>query len=731
MRPNRRQILGMMAGAPAALALQHAPALASPPVAPAPRRLRHDGPVHGINPADMDLTADPRNDFYRYANGGWLDRVTIPANRSNYGVFTELGERTSHQLIGLLRNIAGSDAVDEGSDAWKAVALFRQGNDTASRNRHGVSPIQDTLDAIAAISDLAALHAFFQTAPLRGAPSLVDLWVETNLVDSSVHALYLGGPPLGLPNRDYYLDDTESNTRAREAYIAASAQLLAHAGHDAAAAAADAEAVYELERRMAAETLSREERQDFSLSYNPVSIAELAEIYPLMDWGAYLGELGMQAPTQVIVGELGFVRALGAIVRETPLEVLKHYLTMHSVWSCSTWLSEDIEAAAFAYDAALSGTTEQRPLDERVLDDVSDAVPDAVGQLYVAAYFPPEAKDQIGYLVDELIRAFADRIARNNWMTDATRAKAREKLDALGVKVGYPDTWETYEDVVIGDSYAASMLSTVSAMRRRNFAKLGTPVDKSEWGEPAQMVNAFYDPVANDITFPAAILQPPFFDYQADPASNYGGIGYVIGHEITHGFDQGGAQFDAAGNLANWWADEDFAAFDRLNQQVVEQYSAIEVLPGVYINGQITVGENVADLGGVQVALDALERLLAERGHTLDDVLHGSVTGATPAVPSPVAAFATPVASPSATPAAADAAGRLTQRERFFIAAATVWRLKIRDEALATLVQVDTHSPAMVRATQASRNTDAFHEAFGVQRGDAMYLAPEDRIVVW
>jgi putative endopeptidase len=460
-------------------------------------------------------------------------------------------------------------------------------------------------------------------------------------------------------------------------------------------------------------------------------VADLADLYPMMGWDAYLDTLGVGDARQVIVPELGYVQALGGILREASLETIRNYLTLHTLANAASWLSEEIEASAFAFDAALSGASEQPPLGERVLDDVNDAMQDAVGQLYVAAYFPPEAKARIEQLVDELVVAFAARIARVDWMTDATRAKAREKLDALGVKVGYPDTWDTYEDVAIGDSYAASMLSAMAADRLRNLAKFGEPVDRSEWGAPAQLVNAFYNPVANDITFPAAILQPPFFDYQADPASNYGGIGYVIGHEITHGFDRMGSQFDADGNLANWWTEEDLAAFERLNQRVVEQYSAIEVLPGVFINGQITVGENVADLGGVQVAWDALTHHLDAHDSSLVAIVDGPLAEVTAAAASPVAAYASPVASPLATPEAAAEARSLTQRERFFIAAATVWRIKARDEAVVLNIQTDEHAPARVRATLPSRNTDAFHDTFGVQPGDAMYLAPEDRIVVW
>ena len=737
MRSNRRRFLGMMGSLPAALALSRVDALAfsrndALAYRPAVLARQTTGTIHGINPADMDFSVSPRDDFYRFANGGWLDRVTIPSDRSSYGVFVELRQNTTRQLLGLLDNLANGSALEAGSDEWKAVQLFRQGTDLATRNQQGIDPIRSTLNMIRSIEDTEALHAFFMESTWLGVSHVFGVGVDIDLGDSSLHSVYLGGPSLGMPNRDYYLEDTPANEEAREAYIASCADLLVHAGHDAEQAADDARAVYEFERQLAAETLTREEQQDFGLLYNPISVEELIEIYPRFDWRGHLESLGLAGAEQVIAVELGYMQALDGIMQQVPLEVVKDFLMLDTMWTFSSNLSEEIETTAFAFGSALSGVDEQQPLDERVLDEVDGAMTDALGRLYVAAYFPPEAKQRITELVDEIISAFAARLDRNTWMTPETKLRAAEKLGKLGVKVGYPEEWETYENVEIAESYAQSALNAGNANARRQLEKFGEPVDKSEWGAPAQLVNAFYNPLANDITFPAAILQPPFFDYQADPASNLGAIGYVIGHEITHGFDQGGAQFDGDGNLANWWTEEDFEAFEALNQQVVEQYSAIEVLPGVFIDGQITIGENVADLGGIQAAFDALTTYLQDNGSSLDAVLHGPLTSvdATPEA-SPIAAFATPVASPVASPAAIQVTQELSQAERFFVAAATVWRTKIRDEALTTLVQTDTHSPGEVRATQPSRNMDAFHETIGTEQGDAMYMPEDERIVVW
>lgn len=733
MRTSRRTFIGTMASVPAILALPDADALATA-LAVLSRQVATSSGIHGINPADMDFTADPRQDFYRFANGGWLDRVTIPSDRSSYGVFVDLENRATEQLLGLLHNLESSDVLEEGSDEWKAVQLFRQGIDLETRNRQGIEPIRFILDRIQAIGTLGDLHEFLFDASWLGVPHFLTVGVDADLMDSMVNTLYLDGPTLGLPNRDYYLEDRGANEEVRQAYLAMAAELLVHAGHDAATSSSDVQAIYDFERGMAAETLTCVQQQDYNLIYNPFTVAELEETYPLMGWSSYFERLGLVDVTQVIVTEPGYHGALDTIVRETPIETIRDYLAVHTVSSFASYLSEEIEQTEFRYDEVLTGADEQKPLDERVLAEVSGALTDAVGRLYVGACFPHEAKERITELVDELISAFGKRIEATTWMSAETKERAQAKLDKLGVKVGYPDTWQTYEGVEIRDSFAASMISALEVQLRRNFEKYGRPVDRDEWFVPAQRVNAFYNSVANDITFPAAILQPPYFDYQADPASNFGAIGFAIGHEITHGFDQMGSQFDGDGNLSNWWTEEDREAFTVLNQLVADQYSAIEVLPGVFINGQITIGENVADLGGVQVAFDALAAYLEANGYSLDDVVIGPVSG--PAQPvaeaSPVAALATPADPPAmATPVAVQAVRELTQRERFFIAAATVWRMKMRDEALVTLVQTDPHSPPMVRAVQPIRNMDAFHETWGTLPGDEMFLTEDERVVIW
>ena len=690
MAPNLRLLFALLFALTVASPTAWASETATPVASPVSETGRH-----GIDPANMDLSVDPAKDFYCFANGGWLNRTAIPADEGSHGVFDELDDLTKQQLLSLLGGLQTSGNLEQGSDEWKAVQLFGQGTDLKRRNAQGIEPIQPILDDVDAISNLAEFHDFQSGAAFQYLTGLFYPFIYPGLEDSSTYAAYLSGPFFGLPNRDYYLEDDAANQAVRDAYVDTCARLLVFAGYSAADAATMAQAVYDLERTLVKPTLTREEQQDVSLFYNPMTLTDLKATYPLMDWAAYFKRLGLPETEHLIVTEKRYLEALDKIVRGADLETLKAWVNLEVMWSFAGYLSEDIEQTAFDFKGGvLGGVKEQDPIEERVLDDVNGMVGEAVGKLYVDEYFPPEAKDRITTLVDAKIAAFWQRLMANPWMTDETRAVAIAKLDKMAVKVGYPDKWRSYERVKIEGSYAQSFLTSVVANYQRDLDRAGKPVDDSEWSALPQEVNAFYDPFKNDITFPAAILQPPFFDYQADPAVNFGGIGFVIGHEITHGFDLQGSQFDAEGNLAGWWSDADAAAFQSLNDEVVTQYGAIEVLPGLFIDGQITVTENVADLGGVQVAFDALRIYLAKNGAP------GKIDG-------------------------------FTQDQRFFISAATVWREKIRDEALTTQVKTDEHAPASARSVQPIRNMDEFYDAFAIGPGDPMYLPPAERIVVW
>jgi putative endopeptidase len=447
---------------------------------------------------------------------------------------------------------------------------------------------------------------------------------------------------------------------------------------------------------MAANMVTPVEAQDFSVMYNPTTLDDMQTLYPALDWQAYMTNLGatVDGSSVIVDSEVRLMQSLADILQATDLQTVKDYLALQVMMGGSPYLSQEIRDIRFGFQQALYGLEEQRTVEEYTLTAVNSLMPDAMGQLYVAEYFPPEAKADIEQLVDNLLAAFRVRLESNTWMSAETKTKALEKLDAMRVKVGYPDTWQTYENYTIGDSYYATVNDSLIAEAREQMSKYGQPVDKSQWGMAAQTVNAGYDPSNNDITFPAAILQPPFYDPQADPASNYGAIGYVIGHEITHAFDLSGSQFDKDGNFANWWTEADNTAFQALNDKVVAEYNKVEVLPDLFVDGQLTVTENVADMGGLQAAFDALQLALQQSGDP------GEIDG-------------------------------LTQAQRFFIAAAQVWREKAREAYLQSLVQSDEHAPAIARATVPSENMDAFYEAFDVQPGDPEYIAPEDRVVIW
>jgi putative endopeptidase len=671
--------------APTVLAAQAATPVATPVGAVA----------HGSLLQAMDPSVDPGQDFYRYATGGWQDRTTIPADHSSYSASAEVADRTTKELLGLLEELSASNTLPVGSDEWKAVQLWKQGIDYDTRNAQGIKPIEGDLTRIDAITNLDQLYDFLRYAVLNThASGLYGISPGVDLKDSSIYTLWYGGPALGLPNRDYYWKDDATNEPIRQAYRDVSAKLLGFIGYDQAKAADGAQRVYDFEKRLAEPLLEPEAFNDPANYYHPRPVSDLAKANPEFNWPEFLKMLGVQNQKTVVITQEGYLDAIDGIVTSTDLETIKDYLKLQVLWNTASGLSREMDDTAFSFYTALTGVEKQRPDEEQALNAVNGALGEALGKLYVERYFPPEAKAQIEELVGRIKAATRARIEKLTWMSPETKQEALAKLDAMRVKVGYPDKWRTYENVIIGDSYVASILSADIAEYKRDLARVGGPVDREEWGMLPQTVNAYYSPTNNEIVFPAAILQPPFFDYQADPAYNYGGIGGTIGHEITHAFDQSGSQFDAQGNLRNWWTPEDTTRFKALTDEVVKQYDKIEVAPDLYVNGELTIGENIADMGGLQIAHDALHAALAADGDP------GLIEG-------------------------------LTQEQRFFLAHAIRWAEKDRPEALATLIKTDEHSPAQVRAVEPSRNMDAFYQAFDIQPGAPMYLPPDQRVVIW
>jgi predicted metalloendopeptidase len=646
--------------------------------------------LHGIQIENLDLTVDPGDDFYRFANGGWLDRTELPGSAPAYGVFDELNDKVTAELQEV---VFGLDA-DPTSDTGKVKVVYDQFTNEEERDANGIAPIQPILDEIATIDSIEAGLTFQQTAQLDEL-GLFYLFSDSALDDATANIGWFGPAALHLPDREYYLDESEDGEAIRQAWVDSTTQLFMILGYSETEAAAAAEQVLAFETEIAKITTPSEAYNDPATYNNPRTVAELEALLPDFDWAAWFAALGVTDPGTINVLDLTWLEGIAAVLAAAEPDTLKNFFTAQLVWDNAAYLSIDIADISFAFNGGvLQGVTERRPIEERGIFAVQGIFPDALGQAYVADAFPPESKAAIEELVANLITAFGERIRNSTWMSEETKTKALEKLDLMSVKVGYPDTWKSYADVEVGDSLFASVHSAQQLATKEDLAKIGTPVDRSEWLMGAFEVNAYYNPSLNEIVFPAAILQAPFFDPEADLASNYGAIGTVIGHEITHGFDASGSNYDGFGNVVQWWTEEDAAAFDALNAEVVEQYNAIEVLPDLFIDGELTVTENVADMGGVQTAYDALLVALGED-------------------------------------ASVDAPWFLTQQQRFFIAASTTWREKSTDEFVEFLVATDSHSPALARSVQPLKNTDAFYEAFDIGEGDPEYLPPEDRIVIW
>lgn len=649
----------------------------------------------GVQLSDMDLSISPGDDFYRFANGGWLDRTQIPDGMPSWGAFEQLQIQVLNQQFDLIQHMAQNAEPD--SDQWKAGQFFLQGIDTSTRNQLGAAPLQPQLQSIDSATDLTSLHALFASPAFVGIPDLFNISVSPDPDDSSRAVYYLAGPRLGLPDVTWYTGNTPDHVKAQQAYRDVATRFFQLIGYSPEQAQQAADNAYAFEATLAAQMLSPVDAQDYSVIDNPTPVAELQQLYPLLNWQHYIEAAGGRADgsTIVIDSELKLMTNLQSIVSTTPIETIRDYLKLQLLIIASDYLSADFQTAATGLYAALYGVDTPNDPEVDALNAVNSFLPDALGRAYAETYFSPQAKTEVEQLVANLKEAFELRLEHNVWMSDVTKLRAIQKLRAMTVKVGYPDQWESYPDFTLGGSYWATAFDAMAMQTRMDMASAGQPIDPNTWAMSVQTVNAGYNPTANDITFPAAILQAPFFDPDADPASNYGAIGYVIGHEITHAFDLQGAQFDAHGNYANWWTPNDETAFDIRNEQVVQVYDKVEVLPDLFVNGQLTVTENVADLGGMQAAYDALQIALQREGD-----------------PGPIDGF--------------------TQNQRFFIAAAQVWKEKVRDASLRTQLLTDEHSPGIARAVVPALNMDAFYAAFPqVQSGDPEYIAPRDRMVVW
>ncbi|WP_121666901.1 M13 family metallopeptidase [Mesonia aquimarina] len=652
----------------------------------------------GIDIEYMDTTVSPKNDFYNYVNGNWMKETEIPEERTSWGGFQVLRKSTDEDVLEIIAKAKESGKYGANTDQAKAIFLYESQLDTMARNEAGIQPLLPALERISSINSVTDLQKVVAKNSAIIADPFFGLAAFSNPSNSDINSAYITPGGLGLPDRDYYTKKDSESKKIRTQYVDHITRMLQFLGDSKEEARQQAETILALETRLAEPRLDKVASRDFRNFNNPRSLDQVQKMVPAVDWKQYISDLGVEKELDtVLVMQPEYMNELQTVFAEGNIEELKTVMRWATLNNSASKLSTEIEKANWDfYSKTLNGAKKQRPADERALSTVNASVGEALGQLYVDAKFPPEAKAKAEEMIANVIAAYQERIERLDWMSDETKKKAIEKLDKFTVKIGYPDKWEDYSklDVNAENNFYQNSVAVSAWNFRDNLSKINEPVDKTEWGMSPQTVNAYFNPFNNEIVFPAAILQPPFYNYKADAAVNYGGIGAVIGHEISHAFDDSGARFDADGNLNNWWTEEDLEKFTKRGNKLAEQYSAIEVLDSVYINGKFTLGENIGDLGGVLGAYDGLQKYYKEHGRP------GKIDGFTP-------------------------------EQRFFLSWATVWRTKMRDEALRSKIKTDPHSPGQYRAYVPLQNVDAFYEAFDIKEGDSMYIAPKDRVSIW
>uniref|UniRef100_UPI004047A806 M13 family metallopeptidase n=1 Tax=Polaribacter sp. TaxID=1920175 RepID=UPI004047A806 len=662
----------------------------------------------GIDVENMDTSTTPKEDFFRYVNGQWLDKTEIPADKTSWGSFNELRQKTNDDVLSIL-----NEAIEQGefpkikdaqgneidSDQEKAVNYYATIMDTVARNKQGLAPLNPYLAKIDELKNLKDLQELLiNFAPIGGA-GFFGAGISNDLKNSDQYATYVSAGGLGL-SRDYYVDQDEDTKKKRQLYIAHIAKMFQVFGDDAKTAATNAQKVFDLEYSLAAPQMTKEERRDTRKRYNPASIDELTKMTPVINWSQYLNGIGLNNVDRVIVSDPNYMKAMNTVLKNSKMNDIKLYLRWSIINRASSRLTTDLEKMSWDfYSKEMRGAKQQLPQNERALNSINGAVGEALGKLYVDKMFPPEAKEKAKEMIANVMLGFENRINSLEWMSDETKKKALEKLHKLNVKIAYPDKWKDYSALQIknineGGTYFDNTMNVSKWRFQENIDKLGKPVDRTEWGMNPQTVNAYFNPVNNEIVFPAAILQPPFYNYLADEAINYGGMGAVIGHEISHSFDDSGSRFDGDGNLRNWWTPEDLEKFTALGKQLSAQYSNVVAIDDVKLNGDFTLGENIGDLGGLKASYAGLQIFYEKNGRP--DKIDG-----------------------------------FTPEQRFFMSWGTVWRTKTRDAALKNLIKTDPHSPGQYRAYMPLQNIDEFYKAFDINENDKMYLDPKDRVRIW
>ena len=646
--------------------------------------------------ANLDTTQDPGTDFFRYATGGWQDANPLTDEYARYGQFDALREKSREQLKELVLEQAAKES-EPGSNAQKVGDLYKMVMDSTTRNAQGVEPVKPLMDEVAALKDKSEIIPLMARNTRVGIGGFFGTGIGTDIMDSNSNqlGLYQGG--LSLPEKEYYSDNDEITLNIRAKFQEYVVNMFKLHGFEAAAAQKKMEAVMAIETRIAAKHLSRVERRNPLNSYHKMTYAELKNTIPGINWDEYYSILGINGIEVLNLAHPEAIKEVAAIIADTPLDDLKAYLEWRVIRSTSNELTDDIEAETFAfYGTVLSGKKVQQPRWKRAVSTVDGALGDIIGELYVAKHFPPAAKERMTQLVKNLQVALGERIDAQEWMSDETKKAAHEKLNTFTVKIGYPDKWDDYSGLVIDPalSYAENCrrMSEFGWNKHVN-EKWGKPVDREEWHMTPQTVNAYYNPTTNEICFPAGILQYPFFDMDEDDAFNYGAIGVVIGHEMTHGFDDQGRQFDKDGNFANWWTDEDAAKFNERTQVIVDFFDKIEVLPGLNANGKLTLGENIADHGGLMISMQAFKNATKEN-------------------PLPVINGFTP-------------------EQRFYLSYSGVWAGHVRDEEIRNLTKSDVHSLSRWRVNGTLPHIDDWYTAFGITEESPMFVPLEERLKIW
>lgn len=660
-----------------------------------PTETVNENPEKGLDLTAMDKSVRPQDDFYNFVNGTWMKTAVILSDKSTWGSFNKLAEDTDNNSMTILNSLL-TEKFAEGSEGKKIQDLYGTYMNMDKRNADGINPIKGDLAKIDGIKSISDLQNYLIEATKNGENPFYGWEIDADLKDSKMNAVYLGNASLGM-GRDYYQKDNPKNAEAMAEYTKYVASMLDVLGYKNSATTA--RNIVKFEKSIAKTYLTNEQIRDATLQYNPKTMTELSALVKNVNLPKYLAAVGVKTD-KVIVGELNYYKNLDQFINQKNLPLIKDYMKFHLLSGSASYLSKNLDEQKFNfYGKYLRGQQEQRAQNKRGFELINGVLGEAFGKLYVEKYFPAEAKSQMVELISYLKKSFATHINNLAWMSPVTKEKAMKKLNTFTVKVAYPDKWKDYsklqfESAENGGTLYKNLQNYTAWQYQKDLDKIGKQVDRTEWGMSPQTVNAYYNPLNNEIVFPAAILQPPFFNPEADAAINFGGIGAVIGHEMTHGFDDSGAQFDAEGNLVDWWTAEDKANFEKATKSLAAQYDSYEPVKGTHVNGTFTNGENIADLGGVNISYDALQMYLKDHGNP------GLISG-------------------------------YTQDQRFFMSWATVWRTLQKEAALINQIKTNEHAPGLYRAFGPLVNTDAFYKAFYVKEGDKHYKKPEERIKIW